>query len=860
MKKQLQTVHKKNSKNPHHEQLLAKHKTSRFKARKRKDLRIIATIVIVLLVVIAGSLLLFIKSSPSSKNAERQEGAKDVVLDLLGSQVSTAEYRTITSTLGMAVKYNNTTIEATGQTTDASSTSTYVSGISYENDELTEPRDYSILNFAIREAEKRSSFISEDTVLTVLTNIRKDFLTNRLSDPKNSGLGALEIITKETIEKQASNGFTLLNQSTEQIGSVAYEVVNFEKKTGYGNFISGSYLTYYLTIQNERPYYIGIRSNDASDRGAITQLEAIIKAISYSLPDQGALSSKSTVSLVGDEIELPEESSYIPEKLDEDTLVDVVLRNQPSVVRIGALKCADIKLASGSASKVINDACAAGVGSGSLITEDGYIATNGHVAVMGDTLLLTSYLSLSSTYEEFIERSEDILDFFVESNNLTSSDKNGLVTGLNNGTIDPSNFIISLEEQSAPFITLQNENSEYVIQTSNDPIRLKMDQSRFEFEYNDTNISAEYVDSNYDSSLGTARVDLSSITSTDVAILKANGSFPVVPTGDFSSLEYGDQLTAIGYPAFIDDGLSTTKEKTVPSITQGVIDQIYTDPSNTYQLAFTNVPISGGNSGGPAFDDNGKQVGLNTYGMINCPGGECFGDGVARNMRDLLDLAKENDISINGKSGIRSDWDKGLDAFLVGNFKEAANRFSKVTDKYPAHYLAASLLKSANNKIGTAEDLSDTFAKSPLPIYIASGSAAAAVVLAVVGFLILRKHRKSHGSARKLPLQPLPNNPYVWQQEAVANAGYQQKHPPLQQPTIQAQPALQQTATNPSKEVIVNLQPPTAPAQPTVVTVKQPASSTTQNTPQATTTPQRNPYAWQQEAVANARKIAIKDE
>lgn len=116
-----------------------------------------------------------------------------------------------------------------------------------------------------------------------------------------------------------------------------------------------------------------------------------------------------------------------------------------------------------------------------------------------------------------------------------------------------------------------------MIQLGNDPVRIdKTKATRWQPMYNETNIEAKYIDEDYD-----AKTSIGALSSngqargSDVALLKANGTFPVVKLGSIDSLTPGDQLTAIGYPYFLDKGPDTTQKNTVPSVTQGTItDQI----------------------------------------------------------------------------------------------------------------------------------------------------------------------------------------------------------------------------------------------------------------------------------------------
>ena len=176
-----------------------------------------------------------------------------------------------------------------------------------------------------------------------------------------------------------------------------------------------------------------------------------------------------------------------------------------------------------------------------------------------------------------------------------------------------------------------------------------MTNKGFEPEYTDSVVEAEFIDANFNPNIDmNSQIDISQLDTSDVAILKIkSGTYPTVALGSITDLKKGSQLTAIGFPGFVDGGLETKNKTTVPSVTQGKVQGIFSQ--NRYKLIDTDVPIAQGNSGGPAFDDFGFQVGLNTCGYITCPDKNCFGNGTARDVEDFRTLLKTNSIQIQTK-------------------------------------------------------------------------------------------------------------------------------------------------------------------------------------------------------------------
>jgi serine protease Do len=92
----------------------------------------------------------------------------------------------------------------------------------------------------------------------------------------------------------------------------------------------------------------------------------------------------------------------------------------------------------------------------------------------------------------------------------------------------------------------------------------------------------------------------------DVALLKINTGFPLKPVefGDSTKANVGQRVFAVGTPV----GLKRT-------FTSGILSNIERTDLNTETIVFqTDAAINSGNSGGPLFDQQGRVLGINTYG------------------------------------------------------------------------------------------------------------------------------------------------------------------------------------------------------------------------------------------------------
>lgn len=134
---------------------------------------------------------------------------------------------------------------------------------------------------------------------------------------------------------------------------------------------------------------------------------------------------------------------------------------------------------------------------------------------------------------------------------------------------------------------------------------------------------------------------------TDVALLKIEGrDFPTVTVGDDDRpLRVGDWVVAVGNPF----GLGG-------SVTAGIVSSIGRDIGNGPFTDYIQIdaPINQGNSGGPAFDVNGRVVGMNT--AIFSPSGGSIGIGFAvpaSTIQTIVDQLKTNGSVSRGWLGVQ---------------------------------------------------------------------------------------------------------------------------------------------------------------------------------------------------------------
>lgn len=706
----------------------------------------------------------------------------------------------INSTLGFSIDYSGTAFTVEGLVTDASSTATKLSGSSYSGKELNTSRDYSTLKFMVPEGQKDGQLSYSSPVMDIYTNIRKDYFSTLTSTADEDRLNYMagNITTTE-----AKSGFVPQTTTDIVVNTISYREIVFAQTSESSGIQTSSQENYYLTVQNDRPYFITISPITKANSSIVAEYQSIIKMLQFHAPDSSALSflsnkqytlTGSTATNVTNLSALPSGTSNVPSTLNEDTIIKVAAANQPSVVRIGTSSCAQVQLLlpNNKVGLSLGKTCAAGVGSGSFVSSDGYVATNGHVTRIPPEEIVNGYVIFSPDSDTFVRRVTQIFQYLLAAGSITKSNVQQLIDAYDSGDQSAASAMQSLGSYIPDSrIQITNQTYNYALQTSNIPIKFNPDDATF--TYNKTVIPATFVaaDVDYavleDGGLGKGSGNSDRSTSSDVSILKAKGTFPVAKLGSIDDLTYGSELTAIGFPAFVDDGLSTTRSHTVPSVTQGALEDFSVQSAvNSHILLSTTVPIAQGNSGGPSFNDDGEEIGLNTYGAIGCADSKCFGDGIIRDIADYKALVTANNITLNTKSPISDAWNAGLTALVAKNYPVALKNFQQTAVLYPANYLAPSFIAIAQAQVDIQVAAHNKQVSQVILIAVA-----VFVVIAIAAVIVLLVYLANHK----------PQSP----------AGG--PTPPSPPPTPQIQPTSPYTPVVPPTPVPAVQQPVTPPVQ-----------------------------------------------
>ncbi len=461
---------------------------------------------------------------------------------------------------------------------------------------------------------------------------------------------------------------------------------------------------------------------------------------SYVVLEVGPLKNSLT-NTVNFLIKLPKEKSVLGVTTGPDDSAKIATLVRPSVVMILNHYCAELKFFSApefTLSDKIYPYCLTSVGTGFFISNDGLVATNGHIVknfprsalfygISSGKLdsLLTDFLGVyfsqinkkPYTEEEIKQKVKE-----AHANKEVLYQLGGMIADLNQKNI----------------LKFQNEKNNYYLQVGNQ--------------------GAELTDTGVNESDGVVKANLLDIdyqepneqtgfNSSDVALLKTEkGNFPALLLGSLEDAYVGSNLQVIGFPAtaMSAGALLDTSSTTEPTFTKGVVSAIKLAKGNQKKLIQTDAIINHGNSGGPALLLNGKVIGIATYGVTaeDSTGAYNF----LRDIQDIKDLVTKQKIVLN-QGDLYHLWQDGLNDYWLGYFKYSSEKFQKIINLYPSHPLAGKYLESSNIKINTVEDNTPKFThpqRSFLIFLSVSVMATSTISFTIILYLIYLQKQKNH--------------------------------------------------------------------------------------------------------------------
>ena len=709
--------------------------------------------------------------------------AKDYLSNKFATQV--VNNQTIESSYGYSLQFNPNKYYAAGVTSTDNKL--------YIGADLSNTKDYKTIVISSNPINKNSN--SGSVTINYLSGnnqISNADLQNNLIESESTPNSEL---TQTSSSDVTINGVTFLKTNWQRQYSGKDSIAQLSALlTTYTGTVNGSPMTVVINhgLTKENSDFTYIIENLNFDKNALQKSSSnqeVIKPISSkSILDRIFFSGIATAA----------QDSTVPSE-------KIASMYSPSVVRVYNLYCQNAKIDN---VLYLRTVCNGGIGSGFLISSDGYIATNGHVASSSVKEMLIAY-----GIEQIYLGDDSIINKLYTIAGGTEKDLVGKSQQEAAGMVFdkiyqiPDSRFSSDDSTHNMLVTLG--------ETQPDINELKqLTQNKSTFTETENIKIAKPVAIDYRAYDG-----VNGFKASDVALIKIEGSnYPNVKLGSFDQATQGANLNIIGFPSGA-SGNGLVEEKTSKStLTTGKVTAIKDVNGSANKLIETDSTIGHGNSGGPAFLDNGEVIGIATYTID----GSGDGNGVfnyIRSISDLNALADKSNITLNTQSKTQSEWNKGIDSFYKAHYSKAIKSFEATKASYAVHPTADTLIATSKAKIAAGEEVKE-FPIIPLLIALVTILFVAIIIVVV----IIIRHKKKHNIYKQInnlsntnqaPVNnQLPNNPQInpttqivgsstLTQQTITPQPTQQLNPP--QPILQPQ---QQSST-------ISPQPlPTQPAQP----------------------------------------------
>jgi len=204
----------------------------------------------------------------------------------------------------------------------------------------------------------------------------------------------------------------------------------------------------------------------------------------------------------------------------------------------------------------------------------------------------------------------------------------------------------------------------------------------------------------------------------DIAIIKIDELN--LPTSLISDQEPspGSDVIVVGYPAAVHlflgqffDNFTMSK----PTITKGVASDVRVSHRGT-RIIQVDAATSGGNSGGPAYNKDGKIIGTVSWGhkekesynfLVSC--------------KEIENLLREANVQ-NVQSAVDENYKKGIDEYFDQHYRNAMRYFKKVQEIYPDHPYVKDYIARCQEAIDQGKDRSGiSFDNTTAIIFIGIG-------------------------------------------------------------------------------------------------------------------------------------------
>ena len=224
-------------------------------------------------------------------------------------------------------------------------------------------------------------------------------------------------------------------------------------------------------------------------------------------------------------------------------------------------------------------------------------------------------------------------------------------------------------------------------------------------------------------------VEAQSWSDGDVALLKVEesdlASILMAPTDD---IDVGTPVLSVGYPGSTDQVTDQTLE---PTYKDGQINSEKTRSGGLLPVYEMSAALSGGMSGGPTVDLDGRVIGINSFNIR----GETEAFNYITPVSLVSEMLARNGVT-NELGPIDEAYQAGVEAFYAGDLQAAVDSFDEVLALAPTHQQAQEMKVEATKLLAeqppAAEPASAEGGGAPVWLFVVGALALVGIGVAVV--------------------------------------------------------------------------------------------------------------------------------
>lgn len=502
-----------------------------------------------------------------------------------------------------------------------------------------------------------------------------------------------------------------ISESATSLGGVAALQTVYELTPNFGG--GKTYTVSWAAVANDKPMIVRVQGLFGS---------AIVPTLYQEVID--------TVTIRGDQVVAGVQTVFADTNSNAKTktlelptkyLADYI---SPSVVKIYQLICGTL-VVSGNA--MGQETCDAMTGSGFIVSNDGYIATNGHVVLF----------SAKDAFANALIKSPNLFDAYLKGIGLNQAQ----IAAVSARPDLQAAIIAKVYELPDSEVFIRNERQATFVALANDPVRLQTpaDISAYISAPDTLTIKrARLAAANYNAK------DLyvvqsgagGGFSSSDIALIKTDVTqAPALPFVS-DSVTQSERISLFGFPGDAENQL-VSQDRLSVSVTSGSISSIREAVGGVGRLYQSDADASQGSSGGPAINQNGEVIGLLTYRFASASQSDAAKSYI-RAISDITQLAQSNKITLATDSQTRETWAEGLALVSESKHSAAIKKFQAVKDAYPAHRLAAGYVTASEQAIRDGKNIVDVPNWLYVLLIISLGTVMATTII------IIARHHAHH--------------------------------------------------------------------------------------------------------------------